>query len=49
MRFVYMLFALVIFLFLLSNSIYSESTSPDTQPISIAIVMAGTLAGGDGK
>ena len=49
MRFVYMLFALVIFLFLLSNSIYSESTSANAQLISIAIVIAGALAGGDGK
>ena len=49
MRFVYMLFALVIFLVLLYNSIYFESASADAQLISIAIVIAGALAGGDGK
>lgn len=49
MRLVYALFALIIFLFLLSNSIYFKSASADTQLISIAIVIAGALAGGDGK
>ncbi len=44
-----MFFALVIFLFLLCNSIYFKSASADAQLISIAIVIGGALAGGDGK
>jgi len=49
MRLIYALFALIIFLFFLSASIYMKSTSADVQLISIAIVVAGALAGGDGK
>ena len=49
MRFVYALFILIIFLVLLYNSIYFGSASADAQLISIAIVIAGSLAGGDGK
>ena len=49
MRFLYALFSLLIFLALLYNSIYFGSASADAQLISIAIVVAGTMAVGDGK
>jgi hypothetical protein len=49
MRFLYALFSLIIFLVLLYNSIYFGSASADAQLMSIAIVIAGALAGGDGK
>ena len=49
MRLVYALFALIMFLVLLYNSIYFGSASADAQLISIAIFVAGALAGGDGK
>jgi len=49
MRLIYALFALIIFLYFLSISIYMKSASADAQLISIAIVAAGALAGGDGK
>ena len=49
MRFLYAFFSLLIFLVLLYNSIYFGSASAEAQLISIAIVIAGALAGGDGK
>lgn len=46
MRFVYALFALVLWAILMSQF---QGVSIDAQCLSFAIVVAGALAGGDGK